>query len=134
MNILIRANSSYKIGIGHIMRDLVLASQLQKKNLNSKVYFATEDLKGNINDKIYSEGFEVIKLISNHKEELLKIIELLDIELLVIDCYTIDYKYEKYIKNNSNTKIMSIDDKYEKHCCDILLNHNISAQKKIIKI
>jgi UDP-2,4-diacetamido-2,4,6-trideoxy-beta-L-altropyranose hydrolase/UDP-4-amino-4,6-dideoxy-N-acetyl-beta-L-altrosamine N-acetyltransferase len=53
--------------------------------------------------------------------------------MLVIDHYGIGYKEEKYIKQKTGVKILSFDDTYEKHHCDILLNHNISADKKRYK-
>ena len=43
-NILFRADSSSIIGTGHIMRDLVLATQYK----NSNIIFAVQDFDGNI--------------------------------------------------------------------------------------
>lgn len=126
MNILFRADSSSKIGNGHIMRDLVLAKQYSESN----IFFATQNLDGNINQKIIEAGYKVIDLKSNHKEELLETLDTLNIDLLVVDNYKIDYNYETYLKENSNVKILVLDDTYEKHNCDILLNHNISADKR----
>ena len=45
MNILFRADSSSTIGTGHIMRDLVLATQYKDANIT----FVTQNLDGNIN-------------------------------------------------------------------------------------
>jgi len=129
-NILIRADSSSSIGTGHIMRDLVLASQYP----NSKIIFAVQDLKGNINDKISQSGYKVTILKSNAIKELDKLIKKLDIDLLIIDHYEINYKQEKKLKKeNKNLTILSFDDTYNKHYCDILLNHNIYAKKKKYK-
>jgi len=130
MNILFRADSSSTIGTGHIMRDLVLAKQY----LNDKILFAAQDLNGNINHKISEAGYEIHTLDSTDVEELDKLIKTLNIDLLVIDHYGIDAKQEKQLKTeNSTLKILSFDDTYEKHHCDILLNHNISADKKKYK-
>ena len=52
MNILFRADSSSNIGTGHIMRDLVLAQQLEKKYPHATITFAVQNLSGNINHKI----------------------------------------------------------------------------------
>jgi len=127
--ILFRADSSSKIGLGHIMRDLVLASKYK----NANITFATQDLDGNINHKILESGYKVKILKSNSKKELVKLIKKLNIDLLIIDHYQIDYKKEKYIKEKTDVKILSFDDTYEKHYCDILLNHNIGAKKKKYK-
>lgn len=127
MNILIRADSSSDIGTGHIMRDLVLTKQFDKDN----IIFATQDLEGNINQKIKDAGYELEILKSNNFEELNELIKKLNIEMIVIDNYNIDYKFEKKLKEqNPKLKIFVFDDIYEKHYCDILLNHNIYADKK----
>ncbi len=124
--ILFRADSSSTIGTGHIMRDLVLASLYK----DATIIFAVQDLKGNINHKIVEAGYKIEILKSNDIEELDKFIKKQSIGMIVIDHYSIDYEYEKQLKvKNSTLKILSFDDTYEKHYCDILLNHNISADE-----
>lgn len=127
-NILIRANSSSKIGLGHIKRDLVLATRFKEDNLS----FACEELEGNINSQIQEE-YKVHLLKSNDIEELIEVIKDKRIDLLVIDSYEITYDYEKEIKQRTSCSLMVLDDTYEKHCCDILLNHNLYAQEEKYK-
>ena len=130
MNILVRADSSSSIGTGHIMRDLVLVKQYSNEN----IVFATQNLDGNINNKIIETGYRIEILKSNDFEELDNIIKKLNIDMIIIDNYDIDYNFEKKLKNlNPNLKIFVLDDTYEKHFCDILLNHNIYANKKEYK-
>lgn len=130
MNILIRANSSSYIGIGHIMRDLVLIKQYS----NDNIIFATEDLEGNINHKIIEAGYKIDLLKSNSFDELNELIKKLNIDMIIIDHYEINYDFEKNLKDlNPNLKIFVFDDTYEKHFCDILINHNISANEKKYK-
>jgi UDP-2,4-diacetamido-2,4,6-trideoxy-beta-L-altropyranose hydrolase len=130
MNILIRADSSSFIGTGHIMRDLVLAKRYKAEN----IIFAVRELDGNINYKIDEEGYNKLILQTNDFEELDKKIKKLNIDLIIIDHYEINYDFEKKLKDlNPNLKIFVFDDTYEKHFCDILLNHNISADKKKYK-
>ncbi|MCT7541264.1 UDP-2,4-diacetamido-2,4,6-trideoxy-beta-L-altropyranose hydrolase [Aliarcobacter cryaerophilus] len=130
MNILIRADSSSFIGTGHIMRDLVLAKQYKSEN----IIFAVRELDGNINYKIDEEGYSKVILQTNDFEELDKKIKDLNIDMLVIDHYEINYDFEKRLKEeNKNLKIFVFDDTYEKHHCDILLNHNISGDSKKYK-
>jgi UDP-2,4-diacetamido-2,4,6-trideoxy-beta-L-altropyranose hydrolase len=125
-NILFRADSSSSIGTGHIMRDLVLA----KYYPNSKIIFATQNLEGNLNAKITEEGYDVVKLNSNDIDEVLVLIKTHSIDMIVIDHYGINWQYEKTLKETYPLlKILSFDDTYEKHYCDILLNHNIYADK-----
>jgi len=130
--ILFRADSSSTIGTGHIMRDLVLAQQYAKKG--HKIIFATQDLQGNTNHKIEEAKYQLEILNSNDIKELNTKIKELKINMIVIDHYDISYKFERELKVINNTlKILSFDDTYEKHYCDILLNHNISADKKKYK-
>jgi len=129
--ILFRADSSSIIGTGHIKRDLVLAKKYEKKGY--KVIFASLDLQGNINHEILSNGYKLIVLKSNSKKELKKLIKKIEVDILVFDNYNINNKFEKYIKDKTKVKILSFDDTYQKHYCDILLNHNIGANKKRYK-
>ena len=130
MNILFRVDSSSTIGTGHIMRDLVLARQYSKSN----IIFATQKLEGSINHKIRESGYKLEILKSNSIDEVQLLIEKYSIDMVVIDHYKIDYSYEKQLKTqNSKLKIISIDDTYERHYCDILINHNVSGDVKKYK-
>jgi len=106
------------------MRDLVLATQYKDAN----IIFTVQALQGNINHKIEDQGYNIEVLDSNDLDELDALIKRLHIEMIIIDHYGIDEAYEKQLKvNNPTLKIMVLDDTYEKHHCDILLNHNIYA-------
>ncbi len=120
MNILIRADSSSEIGMGHIMRDLVLA----KNYFGDRVSFACLDLVGNMIDRI---PYNVHILLSDTPEELIDLIREQNIDWIVFDHYGIDVAFEKKVKEVSGVSILCFDDTYERHHCDILLNHNISA-------
>lgn len=128
MKILIRADSSSRIGIGHIMRDLVLAKQFEEND--DDVSFACQALEGNIISFI---PYTVSLLRTSQSTELITLIQALEIEMLVIDHYGIDASFEQKIKEATGVKILSFDDMYQPHHCDILLNPNISADKKRYK-
>lgn len=122
-NILVRADASSSIGTGHVMRDLVLVQRFS----DDRVIFATRDLPGNINKKIESAGYPVISLNSDAEEELIGVMLENGIDMIVIDHYGIDDSYEKKLKEETGAEIFVLDDTYEKHFCDILLNHNLNA-------
>jgi UDP-2,4-diacetamido-2,4,6-trideoxy-beta-L-altropyranose hydrolase len=128
MRVLFRADSSSKIGVGHIMRDLVLAKEMIENS--DEVYFATKNLIGNISHKI---PYPVTFLKDGDISELLEIIKKLKIDLVVFDHYEIDWKFEFETRDRGDVKILSFDDTYEKHYCDILLNHNISGNSERYK-
>ena len=119
MKTLIRTDSSSTIGLGHIMRDVVLA-----KEFEGEVFFACQNLEGAMIERI---PYEVKILHSNDADELIALIKALHVNLLVIDHYGIDAIFEQRIKEETGVKILSFDDTYEKHHCDILLNHNVCA-------
>ena len=123
MNILFRVDSSSKIGLGHVMRCLVLAEQYKKDN----IVFATQNLEGNANQKIIDEGYKLILLNDGSVNQLIQKIDELNVDMVIFDHYGINYNFERAIKEGSGVKILSFDDIYEKHYCDILLNHNIYA-------
>ena len=134
MNILFRADSSSTLGTGHIMRDLVLAKRLLKEYPNATISFAMQNLVGSSKELIKDAGYRVVLLKSNEKKELLKILQAFKCTLLVIDHYSIDYKFEKSIKKKFPTlQLYVLDDTYKKHYCDTLLNHNLGADKKRYK-
>lgn len=122
MNLLIRADSSSSIGLGHIMRDVVFAAQ----HPQDTVRFACQNLSGNIIDQI---PYPVHILGSNDPDELIALIREHNIDEVVFDHYGINAVYEKKLKEATDVTILSFDDTYEAHYCDILLNHNISADK-----
>ena len=123
MRVLFRADSSSKIGTGHIRRSLVLASRLDER----EIFFATKSLEGDINNII---PYPVFTLETSSIDELIKLIKELNIDKLIIDHYEIGFDDEKKIKEAlPNLRVLVFDDLYEKHYCDVLLNHNIYAKK-----
>ncbi len=121
--ILFRCDSSSLIGHGHTRRCLVFANQCDENDIS----FATQSLEGNINHLIpYAHHF----LKSNDIQELSALINREKIDLLILDHYAIHYEDEKKLKTLTGVKILSFDDTYERHYCDILLNHNIGAKEE----
>lgn len=115
---LIRADSSATIGHGHIRRDLVLARKF------NDVSFACVRAAGDIFDEINYPKFE---LNSADLDELVNLINKLKFELIIIDHYGIDAVYERELKERTGVKILSFDDDYREHFCDVLLNVNLYA-------
>jgi len=121
--VLFRADSSSKIGLGHIKRDLVYALRLRSKNIS----FATQGLEGNINHLI---PYPIHTLKNPNVDELISLCHNLKIEHLILDNYALSYEDEKKIKTNCNLKLSIFDDTYEKHYCDEIINHNLGANAK----
>ena len=125
--VLFRADSSSSIGTGHIMRDLVLA---KREFGESEVLFAVRDLPGNINGRIREAGYALRLLESDDIEELVELVKRERIDTVVIDHYGIDAEMEKRLKEATGVMLWALDDTYERHYCDIVLNHNPYAESK----
>ena len=115
-NILIRADSlfNYRNRAYHTNTDL--AEQFNGSN----IIFATQELKGNINQKILDMNYSLVNLPDNSVHFLVEQIKSLSINLLIIDHYGINHSFEKEIKKQTKVKLFVLDDTYKKHYCDIL--------------
>ena len=135
-----RVDSSTQIGSGHLMRCLTLAEKL---NCQEKIIFISRNLSGNISNLVLKKGFKLILLKNEDLDlnlrgyekwltvrqeqdakETIEAIKNLNLELLIVDSYAIDVKWEKMLRPYVK-KIMVIDDlANRKHDCDILLDQN----------
>ncbi len=147
--ILVRVDSGYKIGIGHVMRCLNLCKFLNKyDNIN----FICRNHDGNIISKIL-ESFHTIILPlkinttldhntwlgtiwENDCNDIIKLINdnIWNVNLLIIDHYSIDYKWEIKIRPYIN-KILVIDDiSNREHNCDYLLDQNLYFENPYVNL
>ena len=136
-----------QIGAGHVMRCLTLAKELKKK---ANVQFICRNRKGNLINRIESEGFEVFKLnreVLNHDiEQLLevdwlgttqeqdaleckKILKKIKPDWLIVDHYGIDHYWHKRLQIHYR-KLLVIDDLANRqYNCDLLLDQNFYQDK-----
>ena len=133
MNILIRVNTSYKLGSGHYHRSIKLAKYLSSKY---KIYFCSnifKDSKITFNKNIISI-FESSKIINNEKEN--KIInKLINVKYHFIDILIIDtneFLFKPTIKiANKIKKIIQITDIYKEPQKNIFLINQNYYQRSI---
>ncbi|PHS70961.1 MAG: UDP-2,4-diacetamido-2,4,6-trideoxy-beta-L-altropyranose hydrolase [Methylophaga sp.] len=142
MNIVFRVDSSLSIGIGHLMRCLTLAQELRVRA--TSIVFISRKHEGNLNHVVTEAGYKLYELSSDavfkcddevslyakwlgssweeDASQTNRIIARLKIDLLVVDHYALDYKWENIVKANCS-KLMVIDDlANRKHDCDVLLD------------
>lgn len=134
MNIAIRVDASIDIGSGHVMRCLTLAEQFRENG--DTVKFICRKTQGSMESVIRKQGFHVDLLIeqqsdiwnwmkNNYESDAIETAKILDgkrLDLLIIDHYGIDEKWENQFQNY---KLMVIDDLANRaHNCDILLDQN----------
>ncbi len=139
----IRVDSSYEIGSGHVMRCLSLAQRLRDKNI--RVCFVCLEFPGNINSFIEKAGFEVHRLQlagadRSHRikfekgsfvtefedaQEVVNVLKDKNADLLVVDHYWVDFEWERRVRPHVE-RLMVIDDYgTRRHYCDILLDQNL---------
>jgi len=136
--IVFRVDASNKIGLGHLYRCLNLAKLL--KNIGSNVIFICSGDSGYyrryIDENLYSievidgsrsgEFTEYDWVDDAHKTT--NIINNLEVDLLIVDHYDLDYRWEISVSKLVK-KIFVIDDlAQKKHYCDFILNHACTAE------
>lgn len=113
MRVVVRADSSSQIGIGHVVRCHTLARALRARGAH--VIFVCEALPGNISDMVARDGFVV--------EASMQAISQCD--WLIIDHYGLDEEFERAQRARA-TRILVIDDlANRRHDCDLLLDQNL---------
>lgn len=147
--VVIRADSSVSIGVGHIARCLNLAKELRERG--AEVLFLCRRLEGNASDWLKNAGFQVCLFdvegyspgqCSDYEGELRVVAEswhreievlagIFDIESkadwLIVDHYALDEKWENLAKRFA-AKLAVIDDMANRpHCADLLLDQNYFA-------
>jgi UDP-2,4-diacetamido-2,4,6-trideoxy-beta-L-altropyranose hydrolase len=146
MKIAIRADGGATIGMGHIMRTLVLAEELAKDNqvfyvckVEKEIDFSEGGLTGlklagnkyyKGIEKVLSQGFKVVYLKEDKVIEALKNVEA---DLLITDSYDVDEVYFDETKTIFN-KTAYIDDLNSiKYNVDFIINQNCGAEGLIYK-
>lgn len=141
--IAIRADASTRMGTGHVMRCLTLASKF--KGDNYRIIFLCKQNDGHLIGFIKNSDYEVVRLSAPNSNQSLEQDEQLwlgcdhqddaneclqrfsdlkisHIDLLIVDHYSLDYQWQDILKPLCE-KIMVIDDlANRKHHCDILLD------------
>jgi UDP-2,4-diacetamido-2,4,6-trideoxy-beta-L-altropyranose hydrolase len=123
--ILIRTDSSYKIGTGHVIRCLLLADLFREGG--AQVQFICQDLPGNISQQVRERGYQVLSI--NEETETFSLVEALKPTWVVVDHYGLDHAWEERIQRTS--KLFVIDDLLRKHQCDVLLDQNFRTDLNI---
>ncbi len=131
--ILIRADASSQIGVGHMMRALALGQLLSDHGY--EIHFATVAHEGFSADLLSVQRFRVYDLTSKTAweesadlEQLLKIAKDTQPAWVVLDGYHFTGIYERILKQ-SGYKILRVDDVPQGHYyADVILNQNFGAE------
>jgi UDP-2,4-diacetamido-2,4,6-trideoxy-beta-L-altropyranose hydrolase len=149
MLVVFRVDASMKMGTGHVMRCLTLADALRNRGL--RCHFICRAHQGNMIAAIRQRGYTVTELPAgatvfqplpsadvpqpahagwlgcdwrHDADQTLNEVQAIKPDLLVIDHYAIDIRWEKILRSHVR-RIMVIDDLADRsHECDFLLDHN----------
>src|SRR5262249_11919964 len=98
MNFVFRADASYELGVGHIMRCLTLALVLRQRGVT--VRFMCREQRGHMNDSLRDAGFEVIVLSPSRDDAAQCIAALAGSrpDWLIVDHYGLGLKWESALR------------------------------------
>lgn len=145
MRFCFRVDSSHIMGSGHIVRCMTLADKLRKMNHES--FFICRELNGNLINLVEHNGFTVFRLPKSNVEldestpkhaswlgetwqnDAVQTVEVLKntlrVDWLVVDHYSLETRWEEYVRPYVD-KILVIDDLADrKHDSDLLLDQNL---------
>lgn len=112
----IRADGSADIGLGHVVRSTSLAYMLKN---DFSIHFFTLKIPDVFKKEIIQNGFQ----ITVFKKEADFLGELNVSDIIVLDGYQFDSKYQKEVKNKGS-KLVCIDDFHNQHFyADLVINH-----------
>lgn len=129
MKIFIRADGGKDIGLGHVMRMLVLGTELKKNN--EVIFICKNCLTGKYESgikKIKEYEFEVIRISeTKYISEIIELQNKCSADLLITDSYDVDEEY--FIKMKKYFKITGYVDDINKCKMDVnfIINQNINA-------
>ncbi len=128
----IRTDANKKIGMGHIMRCLSIASRLKELGEDA-IFFTSGDYAA---DFIRSKGFECFILpyeYKNKNEEIYKFIDILKdkkISKVLLDSYEVTLKYMTEL--NRAVKIAYIDDlNLFRYPVDLIINYTYNTDMSL---
>ncbi|GHD79183.1 UDP-2,4-diacetamido-2,4,6-trideoxy-beta-L-altropyranose hydrolase [Vogesella fluminis] len=144
MNVVFRADASFAISSGHIMRCLTLAQALREQG--AKCHFVCKAHPGHLADLIIERGFSIILLTchtllaiddfpvhaawvggswQDDAEQTVVALQGQEVDCLVLDHYGLDARWQRRLRPVVR-RILVIDDLADRpHDCDALLDQNI---------
>lgn len=150
--VVVRVDASPEIGIGHFMRTFEFARQLKAKG--SKVHFICRQLLPWLKNLVAQEGFHLWLFSSNSMamchsgvidenqllaadnnwqadvvNTVLQLEQIGNVDLLVVDSYTIDARWEHVLKRHVGSLLVIDDLANRKHDAHYLVDHNCGRTK-----
>jgi UDP-2,4-diacetamido-2,4,6-trideoxy-beta-L-altropyranose hydrolase len=141
MKVVFRADASLLMGVGHLMRCLTLANELNEQN--HEIIFIYRKITENLqflikypvlvlpkNDNFHSDDLYLNWLGATQEQDAKQTIKAIpeNTDLLIVDSYALNKIWQKQLRPYTK-KIMVIDDLADRQFdCDVLLNQNLGTQ------
>ncbi|RXI47034.1 UDP-2,4-diacetamido-2,4,6-trideoxy-beta-L-altropyranose hydrolase [Clostridium tetani] len=125
MRILFRVDGGECIGMGHIMRTLVLAKELSKKYDVKYVCLKSDKYIKGI-EKVENDGIEVIKIDEIDEIDCIK---RLNGNLIIIDKYGVNKNYFEALKERIKVVYFDDNNDLDFYPVDMIINHNPYGSK-----
>jgi UDP-2,4-diacetamido-2,4,6-trideoxy-beta-L-altropyranose hydrolase len=130
-SLLIRADASEAIGMGHLMRCLALAQAWRRAG--GKAHFACAELPDGLRERLHQERCEAVNIHADvgsecDAEQTVQLAERLSAAALVLDGYRFAPGYASRLRRDGR-RLLIIDDGATNatYDCDWVLNQNLSA-------
>jgi len=132
-SIAFRCDASCELGIGHLMRCLTLADQLQMKGAN--VAFIASNLSINLRNLIGQKGYQYFDIGFNfqtwsQQADATASLEVINtcfsgrLDWIIVDHYQLDYLWEHSLREAADNVLVIDDLANRKHDCDLFLDQN----------
>lgn len=133
MTVVVRADAGVDVGVGHIVRCSALLQRLGVEP--ESVMLVTSSLTPSIHQMVKEIGWYV-RLLGEHDDEetdaaatLEALAELDDVDLLVVDHYSLSATWERLVRETVG-RLLVIDDLADRpHSCDILIDPTLSDNR-----
>lgn len=122
-----RCDGGPNIGNGHILRELILAEHLKKKNI--RIIFLIKQCSLFLKNLVKS-NFRIITLKKDSFKEIKKKIYGLNCYYFIIDHYNFSFSLEKKISALAKKIIVIEDFPKKKHIANLIIDQNLNRKKK----
>ena len=135
MKVVFRVDSSVSIGAGHLVRCLALAQELQYRDVET--FFISQNNLLPLKEYLLSSGHKIFDLPQSmpskfdwktDSEETLEILKDLSADILIVDHYQLDKKWQKSVRKSINKLVVIDDMPGRKLFCDILIDQNLGRK------
>ena len=132
MRTAIRVDSSPEIGDGHFFRCLNLAREFVRRRVD--VVFVCNALNHGHAELVHNLGCKLIEISADENEVadatiFLDAIASLDPEIVVVDSYKLSFDWESHVRPSVKTLVVIADLPDVRHCCDFLIDQNLTGRK-----